>query len=523
MDRQSYANNSLLIMIKNYITYLVLFASLMVVAQPNPQSKKITEKFFPEYEALENITPALQKKRGYTDYEELMTFINNLVEKHADKIALSFIGESQKGKKIPKVVLSNPGNNEKIKVWMQGGLHGNEPASTESMLYLMDKLLNDSAYTYLLDRIELVIIPMANIDGYLRQNRYAANGLDLNRDQTKLMAPESVALKTAFTDFNPEVGLDFHEYRPYRKDFAQLSNFGITSAYDAMFLYSGNPNVPENLRKLTKTLFVENASKQLDKNNLRHHDYISTGKFSGDIQFNQGSNNSRSSATSYALNNTISTLLEIRGVGIGRTSFKRRIHTSLLIALSYLETSYNNIERIKNEINSANQLKNDVVVTNAKNIYDDTIKAIDLDTRELIDLDVTIRDAWDSKAKLTRPRPKGYLIEASQIDLIEKLKILGATVETLEEDTEIEVESYKITDYDRDNMKYEKVNLQTVKTELKKETILFLKGTYSITMDQRRANIIAEVLEPEAPNSFVKFGVLKTENGQKLPIYRILN
>ena len=35
---------------------------------------------------------------------------------------------------------------------------------------------------------------MANIDGSIKQNRYASNGLDLNRDQTKLMAIESVSL-----------------------------------------------------------------------------------------------------------------------------------------------------------------------------------------------------------------------------------------------------------------------------------------------------------------------------------------
>jgi hypothetical protein len=42
-------------------------------------------------------------------------------------------------------------------------------------------------------------------------------------------------------------------------------------------------------------------------------------------------------------------------------------------------------------------------------------------------------------------------------------------------------------------------------------------------MQQRRSNIVAEVLEPEAPNSFVSFGVLKTEKNQRLPIYRISN
>ena len=51
-------------------------------------------------------------------------------------------------------------------------------------------MVNDD-FKYLLEKIELAILPMANIDGFLKNDRYAANGLDLNRDHTKLMAPET--------------------------------------------------------------------------------------------------------------------------------------------------------------------------------------------------------------------------------------------------------------------------------------------------------------------------------------------
>ena len=491
--------------------------------QPSPQSNKITKEFFPEYEHLENSTPALKKKRGFTEYEELIQFINSYQNEYPEYLKISYIGESQKGKKIPMLRLAHPNDSEKIKIWMQGGLHGNEPASTEALLYLLDKLLNDSECASFLDRIDLAIVPMANIDGYEKQDRYVANGLDLNRDQTKLMAQESVYLKKAFTDFNPEVAMDFHEYRPYRRDFAKLSTFGITSVYDAMFLYSGNLNVPENLRNFTNDLFVENAREVLNANDLKHHDYMSTDEFNGEIHFNQGSNNARSSATSYALNNTISTLFEIRGVGIGRTSFKRRIYTGFLIAKSYMETAYNNIEEIKKVISLANSTKNEAVVTSKKSIYKDSIEAIDLDTNELMTLEVTVRDAWKMQEEIIRDRPVAYLLESEQTILAEKLKILGAELEELHDPMDFNVESFYVSEYERDAMKYEDMNLQKVKTTIKNETIRFPKGTYKVSMDQRCANLIIEVLEPEAPNSFVSFGVLETEKGQQLPIYRLLN
>ncbi len=523
MDRQNNINSIFLIMIRKAIIIVSLLYFNLTIGQISPQSKKITEKFFPEFETLENVTPALQKKKGYTNYEELISFLNELATAHPTKVKISFIGQSQKGREIPMIKITNPNDKDKIKVWMQGGLHGNEFASTEGMLYTLHQLLNDKNYNLLLDDIVLVIVPMTNIDGYLKGNRYAANGLDLNRDQTKLMATESVSLKSAFSKFNPEVGVDFHEYRPYRKDFAQLGDFGITSVYDVMFLYSGNLNVPLNLRSLTDTIFVENARNILDENQLRHHDYISTGTFGGELHFNQGSVHSRSSATNYALTNTISALIEVRGVGIGRTSFKRRINTTFLVALSFLETAAKNKDLIKTAIEIANHTKNDIVVLSSKSIYKDTIKTIDLNSNEIIDLEVTMRDALKSTPDLTRKKPTYYLIDADEVEIIEKLKTLGAEMELLDTERELEVETYLISDYKKNMKKYEKMNRQTVKTTIVVKKIIFSKNTIKISMDQRRSNIISEVLEPEGVNSFVGFGVLKTDLGETLPIYRITN
>ncbi len=492
-------------------------------AQFTPQSKKITEKFFPDSDEVLNTTPALQKKRGYTDYDELLGFLNDLIENHSEKITMEFIGASQKGKKIPMVLLTNPNDNEKIKVWMQGGLHGNEPASTEGMLYLLDRLLNDDNYTDILDNVELAVVPMANIDGYLKNKRYAANGLDLNRDQTKLMAPETVILKKAYVDFSPEVAVDFHEYRPYRRDYARMGDYGVTNMYDAMFLYSGNLNVPENLRNLTNDVFVNKARKSLDDFNYTHHPYISTRKITGDIHINQGSISARSSASNNALTNTVSSLIEIRGVALGRTSFKRRIHSSFLIAVAYLKAAAENMELVKNEIEKAIQQSNPVVVESERAVYKDQVKFIDVSAVEYVELEMMVRDAWKAEATLSRPRPTAYILDADQASLAEKMRTLGIEVEELEQEKALEVESYYIDTHYRKPIRYEKMNLQTVETSLKKGEKTFKAGTFMVKMDQRRANLVPELLEPEAPNSFVSFGLIETEKGKTLPIYRLLN
>ena len=56
-----------------YNIFIIILIHSFIWSQPNMQPKKVTEKFFPEYEKLE-VTPGLQKKRGYTNYDELISF-----------------------------------------------------------------------------------------------------------------------------------------------------------------------------------------------------------------------------------------------------------------------------------------------------------------------------------------------------------------------------------------------------------------------------------------------------------------
>ncbi|MFN3756474.1 MAG: M14 family zinc carboxypeptidase [Flavobacterium sp.] len=505
------------------IIYIFIFIPCMSCsAQFNPEPKQITAEFFPDFSDLENCTPALNKNKGFTNHNELISFLKTLSKNHPDKVNTEIIGKSQKGHDIPLVVLNNKSSNQtKVKVFYQGGLHGDEPASTEGILYLLYQILNNEKYQYLLDRITLAVVPMANIDGYLNQQRLAANGLDLNRDQTKLMAPESVVLKQAFSSFDAEVALDFHEYNAYRRDFSKLSTFGITSIFDVMFLYSSNLNVSENIRFVTDTLFVENTRKVMQQNNLRYFDYMSTSKVQNELQFNKGSINPRSSATSFALTNCISALIEVRGVNLGRTSFKRRINTTFLAGISFLETAYNNIDLIKETIRKANNLKSEIVITSEKQKYLDTIPVIDLDSKKKMDLQILVSDAKHSTPTLKRSIPSAYIIRSQHSELIDKMKVFGISIDTLNEEKKMEVEIFKIIGYERDPIPTEKMNMQYVTTDLIKTNKNFDKNDFIIYTNQKNSSLLFELLEPEAISSFVSFGIIKTKLNDELPIYRL--
>ncbi len=502
-----------------------LTLALTASAQFNAEPSKISKRFFPESDLVIN-TPAFQKKKGFTKYKEMMPWLRKSLEGKENIATLTFIGYSQNGKAIPMITLGKNYTTNPVKVWLQGGLHGDEAAGTEAMLHLIDRFLNDPELSALLDKVQIAIVPMANPDGYDMHRRESANGTDLNRDHTKLSAPESKALKNAFSAFAPAVALDVHEYRPYRKDFSRFSERGISSYYDIMFLYSGNLNVPQPLRDFTKTAFVDPTKQLLDEKQIRHHDYITTQKYGGQVHFNQGSVHSRSSASAYALNNSISTLLEIRGVGIRKTNFKRRIESGYLVCLNYIRIAVARQTELQALLSSKQALIDKVTVSSERKVYQDTIKAIDIATYKVINLPITVHDALQSVPTQTLERPFAYLILPTEKRAIANLKAMGLKVDSLTSSKQLMVESYKI-EYKASADEVDDVEDEPLAGDLNSTTekiaIDFPEGTFVVYTNQRGGNLLCEVIEPNNQNGFVSTKVIANKAGVRLPIFRYTN
>ena len=97
---------------------------------------------------------------------------------------------------------------------MQAAIHGNEPASDQGVLAFLGKL--DSNQTYaasLLAKMDILILPRFNIDGVAYFQRRLASDLDPNRDHIKLDSQQSRTVKQMFSEFNPHLAFDLHEFR----------------------------------------------------------------------------------------------------------------------------------------------------------------------------------------------------------------------------------------------------------------------------------------------------------------------
>ncbi len=502
------------------IGWLILGGIMVLRAQVSLQ---VERSFFPDVE-LDPTTPALQKNKGFTQYRELIAFLETLQAEKPDWIQIEYIGTTEKGKPVPMVILKKPGSTEKIRVWFQGGLHGNEPASTEGLLYLMEKIVRDQSFEPLFNTLELAIVPVANPDGFEHQKREAANGLDLNRDQTKFAHPESFYLKKAFCDYNPHFAVDFHEYRPYRRDFMRFGKTGATTSTDAYFLLTGNLNVPEPIRNYLYQVVYPDASRHLNDLGLRTGIYNTTFQEFGKLYFSLGAASPRSSATSYALSNCIGLLMEIRGVGLGREHFQRRVFTIYTLAKFYLELAEQDADQIKAILKESAAITadrdKDIVVVSSRPKEPFDWPHIDLHTQRLATTRVLARNGLNAQARLEREKPVAYLLPSDQVEVIRRLQVLGIRMEERNSPSSLEVEQYRLVDAWESPDRWEGIHQLNLTTRLERSEVPFPQGYYYIPTRQENAALLFETLEPEAVNSMFRYRVFRTEIGDILPIYR---
>lgn len=505
--------NILLPIILSIITFIFSW-------NPGIQPEKITNRWFPDPE-VDIRTPAFNKSKGFTQYAEMLEFIQKIQSEHPEVMRIEWLGNSQKGKQIPLIrIRTNP--KASLKVWLQGGLHGDEPASTEGLLYLLTQIF-EPENADLLNHFDWAIVPIANIDGSEKQNRYAANGLDLNRDQTKLMIQESVQLKTALCSFEPDLALDFHEFRPYRMDFLEMGKAGLGSAYDLMILNSSNLNVPQNQREITQKYFVDPLKKELSELQYRSHDYYSPRTDLDNLYLNQGSSSARSSATNFALTGAIATLFEVRGVGLGRTSLKRRTHITYLCAISYLKSAMKHTNQVLDVLNNPT-LSDKVIISTTSKRFNQSILMVDLHSKDTMSIVLPTKDAKRMKIKEARKMPDYYLVHPNAVEILERLNWFQLKCDTIKSPETISVEQFsQINACNVASTEYEGVFRQNCNYQTETQSILFPKGTLKFPVNQRKGRILLELLEPDASNSLISFHVIDAQKYPVLPYYRQLN
>ena len=176
------------------------------------------------------------ERSAYTEtssHSDVLAFIDSLEARGAG-IKRWVLGKSTEGRVLPVVLASRPlvssaeeaAATGKPIVWLQANIHAGEVEGKEAAQMLLRDLTLGQLRP-LLDSVILLVVPIYNADGNESwapgdinrpgQNgpavvgrRANGQGLDLNRDYTKLEAPETRAAAELIDRWNPHLFIDLH-------------------------------------------------------------------------------------------------------------------------------------------------------------------------------------------------------------------------------------------------------------------------------------------------------------------------
>jgi predicted deacylase len=188
--------------------------------------------------------------------------MNEVAQAAPTRIRLTTFGKTVEGRTLPLAVVGAPAataeavrRSGKLRVFIQGNIHGGEVEGKESAQILLRELA-EGKHDDWLESMVLMIVPIYNADGNERiapNNRRAQNGpiagmgqrenaqgYDLNRDHMKLDSPEARGLIKLWSEYDPHAGIDLH------------TTNGTTHAYHLTYSPPLNPNTAVAITTLLK-------------------------------------------------------------------------------------------------------------------------------------------------------------------------------------------------------------------------------------------------------------------------------
>ena len=116
----------------------------------------------------------------------------------------------------------------------------------------------------------------------------------------------------------------------------------------------------------------------------------------------------------------------------------------------------------------------------------------------------------------TTKLPECYIIPPEWISVLERIKLHGIKTYKLNNNKEIPVTSCVFTNVNFNKKPFEgRHRIKNFKIKPYKKAESFPKGSVIIPMNQKRARVIAHILEPKSPDSYVKWGFFNAIFEQK--------
>ena len=497
---------------------LFIFTSLVVNAQNN------------------QLTPFEKgNKNQSTTYEECIAFYQILAS-NSDKIEIKTMGLTDSGKPLHIVVFSDNKDfnlkQNKAVLLINNGIHPGEPDGIDATMLLMRDLATSKIKVP--KNTIVVAIPVYNVDGMLNRNSFSranqngpeaygfrGNGrnYDLNRDFIKSDTRNSRSFQELFHTVNPDVFLDNH-----------VSN-GADYQYTFTCIATQHERLGEILGRFFKNEMYPEMVKDMQKKKIDVVPYVNIHGAKPDLGYEQFTDTPRYATGYTTLFNTLGFVPETHML----KPYKDRVKTTyefMVTAINYMDANWEKIKQVRKE--NLNNFKagkeyplhwtidsTKVSYMNFKG-FEGGYKPSEISGKDRLYYDKSkpftkkIPFYGDYKPTKFVMIPKYYLVPQSQWEVLELLKLNNIEMTPISQNETIEVEIYKIDNYQTGKNAYEG-HYGHYNTSVSKSTekMKFSVGDYKISTNQLGVKYLLETLEPEAVDSYFNWNFFDTILQQK--------
>lgn len=484
--------------------------------------------------------PTTFEKSNYLetdDYEGTVAYAKQLA-KHFKQVNYEVIGASGAGREIPMLIVDENGctKPEKIRkqgkaiVWVESCIHPGEPNGKDAMFMMIRDMLADSLNINLLKNISIVFLPVVSPDGLadfsafnrINQNgpkqmgwRVTAQGLNLNRDFTKLDSPELRALVNVFNQWQPDIFFDTHA--------TDGADYQYVTTYSIEDFGNYDPAISRWLSDVWEPAIVPAMSSH-DMLVTRYIEFDPWGDPTAALSENSFS---AMFSESYATaRNCPGVLLETHML----KPYKDRVFSTYYMILETMKIINEDKDGFLEVIAKAkqNDLEMKELPINLHPSYRDTLWVDFLGYKfDTVQSDIT--GGWYYSYDPTRPEtrrvmkfrddeptktlqvPKEYIIPVQYDKVIDVVKAHGFEIEYLSKEKTLKVNTYRFKNVEFYQMPYEgRSRICRFDTEEISKEMTFPKGSAVVKTSQNGVRLLMNLFEPEMQGSLFEWGFFNT-------------
>lgn len=470
------------------------------------------------------------------DYEEVIRY-SRLLASASPRLSYTVFGVSPQKRDMPLLILDRDGYTDpgpirdagRALLLIEAGIHPGEADGTDAALMFARDVAVDGVPDHLLDELSILIIPVFNVDGLARFGPYnrinqagpremgwraTAQNLNLNRDFLKADAPEMRAWLKMFNRWMPDFFIDCH------------TTDGADYQYAATYMMEVYGNMDPGLTRWQTEAFLPYVEPRMEEAGYPIFPYVSFRRWH-DPRSGLVSNAAapRLSHGYSAIRNRPCLLIETHMLKPHQIRVEATRHL-LKYTAEIMNRDSKGIQQLiadADAYTASAEFRKEPFPMDFRRSDKDSVmvefRGVEYRVKKSAltggnwfiysDVPTTYNLPWFNNPEVAFEArlPEAYIIPPEWTEVIDRMELHGIEMEVLEEPLEIEVESFLFTGPEWRQAPFEGRHTMTNREyRVIREERVYPRGSVWVDMDQPAARVIAHILEPKAPDSYVYWG-----------------